>query len=237
VAEAYHNRARWYSPEAGRFLTRDPIGYLGGVNQYMYANGNPIGFRDPWGLEGEKCRNWSPENNFGTDAYLGFEDCGIAGKIHLVLDSDGNPVIVPPGVNLIYNIHSVMNYNDLGIGTPDLDRFKRYVNHGGRWDYKRYDPSYEAFGNYNYAFVGTGIIGDDGTAVKVGGDAAHLSAKGLDFEREFARLLIESARGRHVPGSIDNPDDTFVIDRAVRDSIRHRRHGGRPVYSPVGGVK
>jgi RHS repeat-associated protein len=32
VAEAYHNRARWHSPEAGRFLARDPIGYLGGVN-------------------------------------------------------------------------------------------------------------------------------------------------------------------------------------------------------------
>ncbi len=63
VAEAYHNRARWYSPEAGRFLTRDPIGYLGGVNQYMYANGNPIGFRDPWGLradpEGGSVHSWT----------------------------------------------------------------------------------------------------------------------------------------------------------------------------------
>ncbi len=52
VAEAYHNRARWYSSEAGRFLTLDPIGYLSGVNQYTYANGNPIGFRDPRILSG-----------------------------------------------------------------------------------------------------------------------------------------------------------------------------------------
>lgn len=55
VAEAYHNRARWYSPEAGRFLTRDPIGYLGGATQYMYANANPIMFTDPLGLW-----SWNP---------------------------------------------------------------------------------------------------------------------------------------------------------------------------------
>jgi RHS repeat-associated protein len=79
VAEAYHNRARWYSPEAGRFLTRDPIGYLGGVNQYMYANGNPVGFRDPWGLRA------SPEGGVyswtaaGWAAYL--KDLGV-GEFH-----------------------------------------------------------------------------------------------------------------------------------------------------------
>lgn len=42
-------RARYYDPEIGRFLTKDPIGIQGGVNLYQYAFANPINFVDPLG--------------------------------------------------------------------------------------------------------------------------------------------------------------------------------------------
>lgn len=45
--------ARWYSPKLMRWLSRDPIGYRGGDNQYGYAGGNPIGNLDPTGLDPE----------------------------------------------------------------------------------------------------------------------------------------------------------------------------------------
>jgi RHS repeat-associated protein len=32
---------RYYDNRRGRFVTRDPIGYGGGINQYAYAGGNP----------------------------------------------------------------------------------------------------------------------------------------------------------------------------------------------------
>ena len=35
----------------GRFLTRDPIGYAGGLNLYAYTVGNPVNRADPSGLD------------------------------------------------------------------------------------------------------------------------------------------------------------------------------------------
>ncbi len=41
---------RYYDPAEGRFLTRDPIGYAGGLNLYAYCGNNPVGRSDPSGL-------------------------------------------------------------------------------------------------------------------------------------------------------------------------------------------
>ena len=41
---------RYYDPEIGRYLTRDPIGYVDGLNVYIYVHNNPIKFIDPLGL-------------------------------------------------------------------------------------------------------------------------------------------------------------------------------------------
>ncbi|HEY5838768.1 MAG TPA: RHS repeat-associated core domain-containing protein [Pyrinomonadaceae bacterium] len=40
---------RYYDPSTGRFLTRDPIGYAGGVNLYSYVRNNPSKWIDPIG--------------------------------------------------------------------------------------------------------------------------------------------------------------------------------------------
>ncbi len=44
----YQNRARWYDPNTGRFLSEDPAG--DGPNPYRYSGNDPINFRDPTGL-------------------------------------------------------------------------------------------------------------------------------------------------------------------------------------------
>jgi RHS repeat-associated protein len=41
---------RYYDPSSGRFLTRDPIGYAGGINLYSYVRNNPTNYADPSGL-------------------------------------------------------------------------------------------------------------------------------------------------------------------------------------------
>lgn len=49
----YYNRARWYSPNTGRFTSVDPFKGKVGVplsqHRYLYANQNPINKKDPSG--------------------------------------------------------------------------------------------------------------------------------------------------------------------------------------------
>ncbi len=47
----YHFRARWYDPVTGRWLSNDPIGIAGGLNQYVAFGNNPVIYVDPWGEE------------------------------------------------------------------------------------------------------------------------------------------------------------------------------------------
>ena len=43
-------RARYYNPQIGRFLSEDPIGFAGGINQYAYVDDDPLNFVDRFGL-------------------------------------------------------------------------------------------------------------------------------------------------------------------------------------------
>jgi len=44
--QLYYNRARYYNPELGRFISRDPIDIADDINLYAYVGNNPIGFVD-----------------------------------------------------------------------------------------------------------------------------------------------------------------------------------------------
>ncbi len=43
-------QARYYNPYLSRFINPDPSGFGGGLNQYAFANGDPISMTDPFGL-------------------------------------------------------------------------------------------------------------------------------------------------------------------------------------------
>jgi RHS repeat-associated protein len=49
----YYNRARYYDPSVGQFISQDPIGFSAGdANLYRYVGNSPTNFTDPSGLMG-----------------------------------------------------------------------------------------------------------------------------------------------------------------------------------------
>lgn len=67
---------RYYDPTEGRFLTRDPIGYSGGMNLYAYVGGNSVNAVDPSGFAPADewpdytARYWSEKTKRAKDAVL-----------------------------------------------------------------------------------------------------------------------------------------------------------------------
>lgn len=72
-------RARFYDPEAGRFISEDPIQFDGGWNFYAYVVNNPINLRDPLGLK--QCKKKCGVK-VGPEYYVtGMDSSGIGGKV------------------------------------------------------------------------------------------------------------------------------------------------------------
>jgi len=54
----YFYRARYYDPQAGRFISRDPVGVQGGLNLYAFAHNRPVARGDPLGLDPDYDATW-----------------------------------------------------------------------------------------------------------------------------------------------------------------------------------
>ena len=61
-------RTRYYDPNAGRFVSEDPIGFAGGINRYSYVGDSPLNFIDAFGL----CRGNSWAWKFTKSFFGGF---------------------------------------------------------------------------------------------------------------------------------------------------------------------
>ena len=65
---------RWYDPVSGRWLSKDVIGEVGGINLYEYCLGSPLSYSDAYGL-------WAWDNDWiqkGVGGLLGFYGRDVA---------------------------------------------------------------------------------------------------------------------------------------------------------------
>jgi RHS repeat-associated protein len=158
---------RYYDATQGRFLSRDPIGYDGGLNLYAYTASNPLTSIDPTGdtsvyipgfgdihghVNPDEWRQRQKNNQYppsipGDDLE---KDCDFAKQMAhnfsqppiLPLDEDG-PLIPEP--------------------TPFLLWFAGMVRPHGPWDFKSHvnpskDPegwlNYDEYGNFHFGATG-----------------------------------------------------------------------------------
>jgi RHS repeat-associated protein len=86
----YYYRARYYSPQMGRFISEDPTGIGAGTNFYAYANGDPIDYIDPLGL-------WAlgdPLPPWVVDYSAGFGDTLSFGLTNYIRNQEGTNGVV-----------------------------------------------------------------------------------------------------------------------------------------------
>jgi len=79
VSGLMYFRARYYSPATGRFISEDPIRFLGESNLYRYGLNNPTNKKDPTGLR-------VFEIGIDLEAVFG---AGVTGEANYVWDNEG----------------------------------------------------------------------------------------------------------------------------------------------------
>lgn len=94
----YYYGARYYDPETGRFMTRDPVSGKThspqSLNHYSYCLNNPLKYIDPAGLSEKEI--WSIENN---DGLIGIP-CGGFLCAAMISPRLSRMIILPRGVSL-----------------------------------------------------------------------------------------------------------------------------------------
>ncbi len=97
----YYYRARFYSPEIGRFLTPDPKMFIDGPNVYGYVSNNPLNYIDPLGYCEKKNDEYDPydvlrkslEESEGNGPGFGPPNSGGFGTVRV---TTGDVVFVAP---------------------------------------------------------------------------------------------------------------------------------------------
>ena len=94
--ENYYVRNRYYSPTLGRWLTRDPIGYQGGINLYGYVNSSPVGNVDAEGTQ-VYMYGVTVDNTPSPPQLQVWTDATAPWMLAHFMAATGNPVVVTGG--------------------------------------------------------------------------------------------------------------------------------------------
>jgi RHS repeat-associated protein len=98
----HYNRERYYDPFSGRFVSKDPIGLLGGLNMHEFGP-NPVQYLDPRGLTAKKLG--AALGNAGRPLQPGQT------PHHVVQENCGKN-------RHVQNSREILKNNDIGIDSP-----------------------------------------------------------------------------------------------------------------------
>ena len=136
----YYFGYRFYTPNLGRWINRDPLGEAGDVNLYRYVQNNPVNKRDPLGLEGIEGA-YPFMNNYdaySTVGYTGSVDASatVLGRTFST-DENGYSLTTALGGSVDITLGHTGNF-EIGYGwrTP----WCRMSNEKRRQNFRHYNP-------------------------------------------------------------------------------------------------
>ncbi|WP_231659948.1 RHS repeat domain-containing protein, partial [Pseudomonas sp. CDFA 610] len=104
----HYNTFRYYDPEVGRFVTQDPIGFLGGLNLYSYVPA-PTLWIDPLG--------WLPWEKGGFDSW--FNNASVADVLKNKT-AVGDALRRPGGKHEMFPVSIAAKAKELGFSAQEL---------------------------------------------------------------------------------------------------------------------
>jgi RHS repeat-associated protein len=149
---------RAYDPVSGRWLSRDPMGEIGGINLYVYVQGNPLIYIDPLGLAWQLV---------------------IGGGGTVIVPFFGGGLNLNAGVNLDGWNSSVYIQGQANLGTPTAGG--AFLGAGLGWSVSHADAPTTGFSSAPYVEGDAGFLGSLGASATGNGcgDMDFNGAKGL----------------------------------------------------------
>lgn len=200
----HYNRHRYYDPGIGRFISKDPIGLMGGINLYQYVP-NPTQWIDPLGLAptwkvaknspipfkiAKACfTNRDPANGLDDSSRNDHTALKIGRNANVKMINDSSDPLPPESINLsslIFNEFPTGLYSTKGKATEScIECTERLVSvsAGGNWDLaKQANPQVDAvrkFGDKEQTLNITteDLIEEKWAAVKIKGVSNYFSGK------------------------------------------------------------
>ncbi|MBC3211985.1 hypothetical protein HZI46_13485 [Serratia fonticola] len=151
----YYNLNRYYDPCVGRYLTQDPTGLKAGLNNYQYAECNPVSYIDPLGLF--TIKNKFPDETLPKDGVILSHTIengkikGIDGKreMDFVVTQDGR-LVIGEKHHLLGNAEDVLAAGEIRLnGKGQVRRLENLSGH--------YQPTPEEAARFPSVLRNTGL--------------------------------------------------------------------------------
>jgi len=238
----YYYRARYYAPERGRFIQRDPLGYSDGMGVYAYAGNNPVNFVDPEGLLAKPAIEWADDVNLLTrvggllGAIGGAAEVGLAGTL-----GAAGVAACSTGVGCVAGGAAILGAGTLG--AHGLDHIYSGLATALSGENKKsltaqgLEKLGLSEGQAAFADATIGIVGSVAAGVATKGlnaAVAAKSAKSANSEKFYRYVGEGEAQAIRNSGKIPNvdaagnPKDVYITDRLYKTAGRAKTHNQLP---------